>query len=448
MAYRYTDSVAGNNSNNGTTRALANATVAGSIADSSVGDFIALNSAHAETTGSGLTLSMSGTPAAPTYIASVDYSAEPPPGLIPGASISMTGADILAINGNGVISGATLQVGSGTNSGLLFIASSSASQFQRYENGKVRVIGTGSFGGILIGRDSAYVGAKVEWENYTVRFAASNQGFRGVTSCWFEWRNKVNGGSATAIESGGTAPAALFKCIGEYDSSSTGRSAVVDLIGLDLSNGGSAMNICGNLAGGSRLTCIDCIPPGSWSGRLAATVELGAIAVWVSPGLFIHETAQARVTNETTIVMSGGYTVDGTPTSWKVITTSLCGPGSVWRSPEMVKVITSVGSPIDIEVEIEHDSATPLTDAEVWLDVVYLGTTSSSQGSVITDRVATILATPANQASSSSTWTTTGHTNPNKQTLKVTCTPLVAGPALITVCAAKASKTFFINPLT
>ena len=80
-----------------------------------------------------------------------------------------------------------------------------------------------------------------------------------------------------------------------------------------------------------------------------------------------------------------------------------------------------------------------MTDADIWLTVVGPGSEVNS------DQVADVFATPANQASSSATWTTTGMTNPNKQKLTVTWTPAKAGAVLGTVSIAAASKTVYVD---
>jgi hypothetical protein len=113
--------------------------------------------------------------------------------------------------------------------------------------------------------------------------------------------------------------------------------------------------------------------------------------------------------------------------------------------PELHQWNDTTGSAITATVEILHDSATALTDKEVWLEVMYLGTSGYPLGSFATDTV-DVLATAANQASSSATWTTTGMANPNKQALSVTFTPQEKGYIVATVRLAKASKTVYVCP--
>ena len=104
------------------------------------------------------------------------------------------------------------------------------------------------------------------------------------------------------------------------------------------------------------------------------------------------------------------------------------------------------GSPITVTVEILRDSATALTDAEIWLEVSYLSASGTPLGAVARNIAADVFTTPANQASSSETWTTTGMSNPNTQALAVTFTPQMAGFLMARVMLAKASTTVYVDP--
>jgi hypothetical protein len=80
------------------------------------------------------------------------------------------------------------------------------------------------------------------------------------------------------------------------------------------------------------------------------------------------------------------------------------------------------------------------------VEVEYLGTSGFPLSVTSSDRAATILATPANQTTSSETWTTTGLTTPVKQKLSVTFTPQEKGPIIARVYLAKASTTVYVCP--
>lgn len=154
-----------------------------------------------------------------------------------------------------------------------------------------------------------------------------------------------------------------------------------------------------------------------------------------------------NVKDETTLVRTGGASDGTTPLSWKMTT----GAEAKWpinylATDEIVIWNETTGSAITATVEILHDSATNLTDREIWLEASYLGDASYPLGTPISDRAADILASAADQADSSETWTTTGMTNPNTQKLSVTFTPQQKGYVSLTVHLAKASYTVYVCP--
>lgn len=155
------------------------------------------------------------------------------------------------------------------------------------------------------------------------------------------------------------------------------------------------------------------------------------------------------IKDETTLVKTGGASDGDTPLSWKMASSANAEyPLHILRSPEIFSErITSVGGSKTITVDILRDSATNLKDDEIWLEVQYLGTSGFPLSLFADDAKADVLATAADQAASSATWTTTGMTNPNKQKLEVTFTPQEKGVAIVTVCMAKASATVYVDPV-
>jgi hypothetical protein len=152
------------------------------------------------------------------------------------------------------------------------------------------------------------------------------------------------------------------------------------------------------------------------------------------------------IQDETTLVRTGGAS-DGTTTySYKLVTNADAEhPMLTLDTPEIVRWNDTTGSSITVTVEFLHDSATALKDNEIWLAVMYLGTSGVPLASFVNDGVS-VVATAASQASSSETWTTTGMANPNKQKMSVTFTPQEAGFLHATVRMAKASYTAYVDP--
>ena len=153
------------------------------------------------------------------------------------------------------------------------------------------------------------------------------------------------------------------------------------------------------------------------------------------------------VKSETTIVKDSGASDGTTQLSWNMTS----GANAEWNheslvSPEIVKWNETTGSSVTVTVDFIHDSLTALQDDEIWLEVQYLGTSGFPLSVFADDAAADYLATPANQTTSSSTWTTTGLTNPNEQQVNVSFTPQEKGFIHAKVHLAKASYTVYVDP--
>lgn len=152
------------------------------------------------------------------------------------------------------------------------------------------------------------------------------------------------------------------------------------------------------------------------------------------------------VVSETTVVRSGGASDGATAISWKMTSTANAVYPHLTLSPcEIVTWNETVGSAITATIEIVTDNVT-LTDGECWVEVTYLGTSGTPLGASVNDAKADVLATAANQTTSTETWTTTGLTTPVKQKLSVTFTPQEKGFIHAVVRLAKASTIVYVDP--
>lgn len=151
---------------------------------------------------------------------------------------------------------------------------------------------------------------------------------------------------------------------------------------------------------------------------------------------------------ETALVKTGGASNGAVPFSLKMAASPNASyPTVPLESCELPAIWNAVtGSPVTVTVDVLHDSATNLTDSDIWLEVQYLGTSGFPLSSFINDAKADVLATAADQTASSATWTTTGMSNPNTQKLAVTFTPQEAGYLQAKVILAKASTTVYVDP--
>lgn len=149
---------------------------------------------------------------------------------------------------------------------------------------------------------------------------------------------------------------------------------------------------------------------------------------------------------EATLIKTGGAS-DGTAGfAFKMVSTSLAKDGlhSAHASPVIAGVL-DVATSQTVTVDCLVDSATNLQNDEVWMEISYPKNAGDVLGARATDRF-TPLDTPADHASSTATWTTTGMSNPNEFKLEITFDPGQVGPYEIRVFLSKPSTTIYVDP--
>jgi len=425
----YVRSTDGSDSDSGLTWALAKATLKGALDVAVAGDTVWVSQAHSEANvGSTLTITCAGvagnTPN-PCYILCGNDAAEPPTALATTAVVQLTGNFVfLNVNGSFYCYGITFRCGTGTNTTGLTCGTTANAQV--YDQCKFEINTTNSNSNITFG------GYFTELRNPTFKFSAAAQ------HLLFSNRVRVLGGSFDAGSVQMTSPLVY--------NSATPR---VDFIGFDFSVMSSSFT---PFDGINSLDCslINCKMPASWApsqlwannapdpnGRLRA-YNCGGFRSWV-------EDPYGTIKDETTVVRSGGASDGASACSWKITRNSrsaqfytelITDPIVVWN--------TSTGSSKTVTLEFVHDSVTNLKDDEIWIEVQYPG--SGGLGTLVNDRKTDIMATGADQAASTETWTTTGLSNPNKQKLSVSFTPQAAGLFRAVVHMTKASYTVYLDP--
>jgi hypothetical protein len=435
MANIYVRSTDGNNVDDGSTWALAKADLAGAAAIDAAGDVIYVSQAHSESTAAAVSYTWSGTRTAPTRVFGANDGAEPPTAMATSPIVATTGASNLQLNVTTAVSlhvhGIQFTAGDGANTANITLNSVSAAAII-FDSCLLYLRGTGSAGVINTGS------GRVVLRDCTVRFSAAGHSLSPSAGI-FHW---IGGGFHAST----TQPTNLFNTM------SAGGRVLLD--GVDLSAGASTMNIAAsNTAALIAFVMRNCKLPASWSGTLNNSAGQGSrFSMYncdsgdTNYRLLIKD-GNGDITSETTLVRSGGASDGTTSLSWKLTSNT----NALWEhqplySDEIVRWQDAVGGSITATIEILHDSATPLTDKDVWLEVQYLGTSGVPLGAIVTDAAADYLATAANQTTSSVTWTTTGMSNPNKQKLSVTFTPQEKGYLIARVALAKASYTVYVCP--
>lgn len=433
----YVRSTDGSDADNGSTWALANATLAGAITDAVAGDTIYVSDNHAESTASAVTLTFPGTLASPNNVICADDAAEPPTAVATTATVSVTGANNLQVRGSAFIRGITFQCGSAANSVNIAFGIVDNSSL-RFEACGASLTTTASAARIQIGSATASEESSFSSVGMVWTFGATGQGIQIRAA-----KTRISGGSIA-----GSAITTLIAT-----AFANGIDAVLE--GVDLSNGATGMNLIASASAAvGRIVFRNCKLPASWSGNLLAgapsNISMRAEMHNCDSGdtnyrLWVEDYA-GSVRSETTIVRTGGAS-DGTTTlSWKLASTANTEyPLITLDTPEIVRWNETTGSAITVTVEMVTDNVT-LTDAECWLEVQYLGTSGFPLGTFVNDAKADFLATAANQTSSSVTWTTTGLGTPVKQKMSVTFTPQEKGFIHAVVKLAKASTTVYVCP--
>lgn len=431
MAIYYVYSGAGG-SNNGSSWANAFTTLTTAFATEAAGDTLYVAHDHAESTAGSITLTSSGTIANPTKIVCVNRAGSVPPvsaDRLATAQVSTTTNTNITFAGSAHYDGVIFTAGNSTGTGSINVTATLA--LLRFDNCSLRCGSTGTSSRITFGGGSGHF---IELNNTTVSFANVGQFIQ--INAMVRWRN-----TPSALL--GTIPTTLMA------PTATGGGPV-ECIGVDFSAAGSGKTIAGIVSANAYMTYrfIDC--------KLNASVTKSTVPVHLTNETDFVRSGSSGVNytvhrhrmsgllvEELTIVRTGGASDGVTPLAWAITTTADCTYSAPFECPPIAIWNTVDGSPVTATVEgIWGGGAVPLDD-EIWLEVEYLGDNSSPMGSFVSDGKANLLATAANQTSSTETWG--GSTTKFK--LNVTFTPQQAGWIYCRVRCAKPSSTFYVDPL-
>jgi hypothetical protein len=439
MANIYVRSTDGNDADNGSTWALAKATLSGAVAIAVAGDTIWVSQVHAESTAAPIVLNPPGTIASPVRILCGNDGAEPPTALAMTASISTTGGNDIQFTSIFLVKyfyvyGLNIHAGVGS-AALSYIFLNRGFGGQLYEActfhlantntaARINITGAGGFGNTVC-KDCHF-----QFSNAS-QHIQNNESVSGV----------IRGGSIVA----GTTPAIVFVF---------GESVRFLVEGFDLSNCGASMDLCDDVSSTNRLAVRNCKLPDSWSGQVNnSTGNAGSAHELMNAGSvnanyrYHRDTGLGTINSEQTVVRSGGASDGLRSISWKMIANTF--PEWKHLTHQTTQILywnNAIGSPRTMTIEILHDSVTNMTNQQIWLEVQYLGTSDSTLSSFLDDSSGDYLSTASDQADSNASWTTTGLTNPNTQKLSVTFTPQEKGFLSAIIKVAMASKTVYVCP--
>lgn len=399
------------------------------------GDRIFLSSTHSESSASSSN-AWAGTAGNPVIIASVNDGAAPPTAVAAGASLTVTGTTF-AWSGYAYTKGVTFTFTSATSFSPMFNGTS-VSAVQVLEDCGFFYTGAASSSALGFGTTAAGAGSETILRNPSFKLGAAGQVIQPGRSL------EIMGGG---FVSGGTSPTGVFQL------GANNRPSRLMVNGFDLSVLSATFDLVKTIQEGSASAVFrDCKLPSGWSGNLVASGQMKQgtrVEMWncdagsTNYRLWV-ETFQGSI-KTSAVVYKDAFT-GGTPHSLVMATnTSAAYPSGLLVTPEIPASTATTGSSVTATVEIVTDGVT-LTDAECWLEVMFMGASGSPLGYWVSDAKADVLASASNQASGSESWTTAGLSSPVTQKLSVTFTPQIAGYVIGRVVLAKPSTTVYVDP--
>lgn len=401
---------------------------------------------HAETQ-AGNTTPILGATALPILVACVMDNASgaanvPPTVEASTATYTLTGAgNTFALNGIGRVKGLSVTVGSGSGSATITISNSFSVII--LENCTLTVAGTGAANCFQF----CAVTGGVDLIDTQLIFAATSQHV-SVPAGKFRWLQ--NAANTLAAVGGSQIPTTLF-----VTSSSGWSQFVCD--GIDLSNITGTLITMGNFQGDANF--YQCKTNSSLANIATSLAAQGArVRFWNADdstnnrynrfALCDYQCPSVPTQTETSIYKVGGSNdgggVNGGPFSRKIVTSSTCNQTFPYiMDPIIIDVPPSlVGTSITATLAIVSSSS--LTNADIWLEGAYLGTSSFPQGYFATSQCALTASPTAWPTDSISSWNASPAT-PVYQILSVTFTPQRYGPVAITTKIGKASATVYLD---
>lgn len=440
MAVIYLRSSDGDDASDGLTWANAKATMAAAVTAAGAGGTVYVSASHSETAASTKTITG---PAIATDIAhckvySVDDTGnpEPPTALSSGAAVQVTS------NSEIILAGGLFFYG------VVFDLNTSSAKTIRLNHNTYGDITcesctfnlSSAFASVLdVGTGSASQGTRTRLLNCVIIFSHTGCRVRLMGEC-----------EIIVCSFSGTVATGLF-----YAVPVTGNSGTMRIVGCDLSTYGSGKTLIDVTSSdgighilfeGCKIDDAVTLVTGIPDADILYDVRfVNCAGSDINYNYALH-TYNATITDETTVVRTGGAT-DGTTTfSRKIVTTAKPTFYFPAKLDPIVMWVDDVGSSVSATIEFVTDGVT-LTNQDIWMELEYLGTSGVPRIAQDTSRSSSLLATAVNCTSSSATWTTTGLSSPVKQKIAITFTPREKGVITGKVYVGKASTTVYVDPL-
>jgi len=444
MAVIYCRSTDGSDADNGSTWALAKATLAAAVTAAGAGGTVYVSDNHAESTAGTKNISSPGGASDPVIILCVDDSGnpQPPTALASTATVTTTGANNISFSGFAYCYGITFTAGNSTSNGQIIFQSTSP-WWWKFDNCALRLGGNNTSSRIAIGAVATTTDDQLlEMIKTSVQFANASQ--RIQMNAPLRWL----GGSVTA----GTAPTYLFYPF------NTGNSPGIasEVRGVDISAVTIGYLGVGTSANFGEILFENCRLPSGITDYISGTAGnqgghiVRARRCWYGDRNYSQYLSvfAGGTFDDTDYYRNGGANDGSTNYGIRMVT---AGAGNVSTaipldSDPIVFWNNTVGSSITVTIHGYIDGFTP-TDLQAWLNVEYLGTSGSSKTTITSDKGNPLGSGTAQTTDNDSTWTAAGFPiDPRKFKLSVTITPQEKGPIKCWVSLATTTTTMIIDP--
>ena len=373
----------------------------------------------------------------PCNFISVNPAAAPPTAALAGASISTTGANGISLNApsNCYFYGFNFTAGSGSNVASITLGNGSViwdtCNFTLGNTATTSVINVSAT--TLDQSNGVYKNCGFVFGNASQSMSLQNSCFGTFQSCTF---------AAT-----GTAPTSLFT-----GTVFTGRVAGVKVKDSDMSN------VTGTLVNFNGVNTVNCgifsvenckvnssvvyaVLQSNAAYNLGPIVRFHTVDGSSTNYRYAYYTTTGTILSETTVVRTGGASNGTTGLSWNIATGSLNSFTLPFATEEIAAWNDNSGSAKTATIYLTSNST--LTNADVWVEIEYLSSSSAPLGAIVTTK-ASLLASGATLTTDSSTW---GGSITNKYKISATFTPQLKGPVKARIYVAKPSATIYVDPL-
>ena len=442
MTIRRVRSTDGADTDDGSTWALAYATIVAAIDASSGGDTVWVSQAHSESRTASVDWDF---PAGPLGLNLIVVNDGADPATAYGTQVVLTAStsnDDINFSGVGYVRGFDFQQGSSNNTQVNFAGGDQKSFI--LDSCNITYSGSGSSTLIRIGNGtSADTNKNIEFRDCTFEVGHRNN-LIDCQSGRAKFLRCVWSGSGVLDKIFDASSNNGFEL--DVDSCDFSNQAHVAVIDLGTQTLRAVIQNCKKHASTALTSGSYPTSPGTSTDLFASALSTGGNAYE-----FVHENSTGTSSSDTgTYVTSGGASDGTTPVSFNLTGNAATSEHFPLVSREIIQWNDVVSGTLTVNVEIAHDDTgiSTLQDDEIWLDVTCMATAGATIGTTVSSQRDTFLDTPANLTGGVA-WT--GASGYETLTLSAVISPRIVGYiSAVVKLGAVTGKTsghaVFVNP--